>query len=113
MTIDELMEGQEPGSITAIDEHGMILTPHFKDAEGYWFGLDVEGNGYSSAADTGLWQIYVSPKPKVKKWQWLISDGEGGHFSTMGYYTKRGLIHAWALNDIVQRLDHTEIEVEE
>jgi hypothetical protein len=112
-TIDELMEGQEPGSIkirlnTWMSEQYFI--PYFKAGRtGRWYGLDERGGRYSySRSSRPDWHIYEPPKTKVKMWQWLIKGSDGTYYLS---------VHSQSVNifdgyTVIKRLDHTEIEVE-
>jgi hypothetical protein len=115
-TIDELMEGQKPGTIKITREsweNGKYFVPYFKDDENFWWGLTADGNTDWQSASTKRWITYAPPKKKVKMWQWLIKDAEGYH-PTERYYTAEDIepLRESTILEVIQHLPHTEIEVE-
>ena len=114
-TIDELMEGQRPATIkiTAAGWGGdQYFIPHFKDKEGYWWGLLQSGAASWYRSHYKVWTTYT-PKKKVKMWQWLIKDAEG-YRPTESYHTAEDIepLRESTILEVVQHLPHTEIEVE-
>lgn len=108
-TIDELMEGQEPGSIKVTAESwepGKYFIPYYKDQNNCWWGPIEDGDSDWYRSRSKVWSIYTPPKKKVKMWQWLLKQ-EAGYFISW---------HAESMDgggfQAIKRLDHTEIEVE-
>ena len=113
-TIDELMEGQKPGTIKITREsweNGKYFVPYFKDDENFWWGLTTDGNTDWQSASTKRWVTYSPPKRKVKMWQWLVGSAEFCNSSSGFYVSKKNAESATGSN-VIQRLDYTEIEVE-
>lgn len=69
MTIDELMEGKEPGSIrVCLPEwsEGRFFSPYFRTKTD-WHGLNENlTDDYWSATNCIDWHLYEEPKPKRK-----------------------------------------------
>ena len=105
-TINELMEGQTPGSITVVSG-SIIFTPYFIDRANYWYGLSNTGHTNWFGTQVDRWELYVPPKQKVKMWKWLYVSGLTDRYvETETFYKETPAFN------VIQRLDYTMIEVE-
>ncbi len=76
-TIDQLMTGKKPGEIkiraSGWDDETYFV-PYFQEdnAGNYWYGV-IPGKGvHNYNPEEDGWEIYSEPKPKVKRWMWII-----------------------------------------
>lgn len=116
-TIDELMEGREPGSVKiTCEEWNKIdwFIPHFVDSRGYWHGLDNYGVCLSFILGNPMWKIWTEPKKKVKMWQWVFKHKERDEYIVQDtlFKNKEDASESYYWKPI-KRLDHTEITVDE
>ena len=73
-TIEKLMEGKTPGSITIIHTGGAVFTPYFMDEEERWVGKDLNGWRTNYSTDSSNWAIYEEPKKLTKRWLWAFKE---------------------------------------
>ncbi len=114
-TIDELMEGQEPGSIKIRRSYwveDIYFIPFFKTKPGTWHGLDEDEYGFYYEGNNEGWILYIPPKRKVKMWQWLVEGTGTPPYTTVEFYPDKQTAQDYYVSNILQKLEHTEIEVE-
>lgn len=78
-SIDELMEGKQPGEIKICPANrepwdGWFFRPMYKDASNDWHGPDNENqaNTWPSVVDRD-WQIWQPPKKTVVRYLWAYA----------------------------------------
>ena len=95
-TIDELMKGQTPGSLTLISDGGVIFVPYFQNHSTLWTGLG-EGKITEYHKGTTLrWAIYQEPVEMEDRWQWvtpagLLSQGMYSHYDAKHHFHVRAI----------------------
>ena len=57
------------------------------------------------------WKIYKEPKKKVKMWKWLVIDNDGEYCDSTSYFDCIEMVRKYH-DEVIQKLDYTEIEVE-
>lgn len=84
MTIDELMEGKEPGSVRVFRkgyDADEWFRPYYKTKKDWW-GLTQSSLCHACSSLHDDWQLYEEPKPKPKRkivlreWVKIFASGE-------------------------------------
>lgn len=113
-TIDEIMEGREPGSVRVRQGHwhqDVWFAPHFRDHGGTWYGLSKDGYASDYPGNYSMFEIV---RPTVAYYQWVVVQAEGfPYVPDFMYSSEEELRKDHTAVRMVRRLDHTRIEIEE
>lgn len=115
-TIDEIMEGREPGSVKVcrtgwnLDDN---FSPYFRDEYGIWWGKWQSGNRGAIVGDTADYEIV---RHKTAYYQWLVwQTGYLPRVTTQMYPDETSVRRHYSAEVYsgIRRIDHTRVEIEE
>lgn len=106
-TIDELMEGKQPGEIWVCMNSDWRFRPFFRDGMGSWHGVYQDGSPASWQSDINDWQLWP-PKQKVVRYLWAKKNGGlSTRLYSLGEASEHLILKDW------QRLDWSATEMDE
>lgn len=120
-TIDELMQGKQPGEIKIThaewkDLPSCFFKPFFKDKYQIWFGLGEDDEGEDAYSNRDDWYLWQEPRKKIKRWLWVSKSGHDNLWSLicgLRFFSEEELKSEYNRWRLLKKLEWSETEFEE